>query len=38
MPTDPVAVFHRIKFTETINSIADHVENAGGMMRALLAS
>ncbi len=33
---DPVAVFHLIRLTEIIGSIADHAENAG-MMRAMIA-
>jgi predicted phosphate transport protein (TIGR00153 family) len=34
---DPVAVFHLIRLTENIGSIADHAENAGDMMRAMIA-
>ena len=34
---DPVTVFHMIRLAETIGSIADHAENAGDMMRAMLA-
>jgi predicted phosphate transport protein (TIGR00153 family) len=34
---DPVTVFHMIRLAETIGSIADHSENAGDMMRAMLA-
>ena len=34
---DAVAVFHLIRLTEIIGSIADHAENAGDMMRAMLA-
>ena len=34
---DPVTVFHMITLTETIGSIADHAENAGDMMRAMIA-
>jgi len=34
---DAVAVFHLIRLTEIIGSIADHVENAGDMMRAMMA-
>ncbi len=34
---DPVAVFHLIRLTENIGSIADHAENAGDMMRAMVA-
>jgi uncharacterized protein len=35
--TDPVTVQHMIKLAETIGSIADHAENAGDMMRAMIA-
>ncbi len=35
--TDPAAVFHLVKLTEMIGSIADHAENAGDMMRAIIA-
>ena len=34
---DSVAVFHLIRLTEIIGSIADHAENAGDMMRAMIA-
>ncbi|MCK4987299.1 MAG: TIGR00153 family protein, partial [Desulfobacterales bacterium] len=34
---DAVAVFHLIRLTEIIGSIADHAENAGDMMRAMMA-
>jgi predicted phosphate transport protein (TIGR00153 family) len=34
---DPVAVFHLVRLTEIIGSIADHAENAGDMMRAMVA-
>jgi len=34
---DPVTVFHMIQLAEIIGSIADHAENAGDMMRAMLA-
>ena len=34
---DAVAVFHLIRLTEIIGSIADHAENAGDMMRAMVA-
>jgi len=37
MEMDPVTVFHMIKLTEIIGSIADHAENAGDMMRAMIA-
>ena len=35
--TDPIMVFHLIRLSETIGSIADHAENAGDMMRAMIA-
>ncbi|MBT8364489.1 MAG: TIGR00153 family protein [Deltaproteobacteria bacterium] len=34
---DAVAVFHLIRLAETIGTIADHAENAGDMMRAMVA-
>jgi len=34
---DAVAVFHLVRLTEIIGSIADHAENAGDMMRAMIA-
>ena len=34
---DPITVFHLIRLTEIIGSIADHAENAGDMMRAMVA-
>jgi len=37
MQIDPVTVFHMIRLAETIGSIADHAENAGDMMRAMMA-
>jgi len=35
--TDAVTVFHTVRLAEIIGSIADHAENAGDMMRAMLA-
>ena len=35
--TDPVMVLHMLKLAEIIGSIADHAENAGDMMRAMIA-
>jgi predicted phosphate transport protein (TIGR00153 family) len=32
-----VTIFHMIRLAETIGSVADHAENAGDMMRAMLA-
>jgi predicted phosphate transport protein (TIGR00153 family) len=37
MTIDPVSIFHLIRLSEIIGSIADHAENAGDMMRAMLA-
>ena len=37
MKIDAVTVFHMIRLAETIGSIADHAENAGDMMRAMIA-
>ncbi len=37
MKIDPVTVFHTVRLAETIGSIADHAENAGDMMRAMVA-
>jgi len=37
MEDNPVAVFHAIRLAEIIGNIADHAENAGDMMRAMLA-
>ena len=34
---DPVAVFHLVRMAEIIGAIADHAENAGDMMRAMIA-
>lgn len=35
--SDPVSVFHMVRLAELIGSIADHAENAGDMMRAMVA-
>ena len=35
--TDPVAVYHTVRLAEIIGAIADHAENAGDMMRAMIA-
>jgi predicted phosphate transport protein (TIGR00153 family) len=35
--TDPVVIFHIVKLAEIIGSVADHAENAGDMMRAMIA-
>lgn len=37
MKIDPVTVFHMVRLAEIIGSIADHAENAGDMMRAMVA-
>jgi predicted phosphate transport protein (TIGR00153 family) len=37
MNIESVIIFHMIRLAETIGSIADHAENAGDMMRAMLA-
>ena len=35
--SDPVVVFHAVTLAEKIGEIADHAENAGDMMRAMIA-
>ena len=37
MEINPVTIFHIVRLAETIGSIADHAENAGDMMRAMVA-
>lgn len=37
LSTDPITVFHLVRLAEIIGSIADHAENAGDMMRAMIA-
>jgi predicted phosphate transport protein (TIGR00153 family) len=37
LETDPVAIYHLVKLSEIIGSVADHAENAGDMMRAMIA-
>ncbi len=37
MDLDAVSVFHMVRLAELVGSIADHAENAGDMMRAMLA-
>jgi predicted phosphate transport protein (TIGR00153 family) len=34
---DPVAVYHLVQLADMIGNIADHAENAGDMMRAMIA-
>ena len=35
--TDPITVFHMVRLAEIVGSIADHAQNAGDMMRAMIA-
>ncbi len=35
--TDPISLFHVIRLAESIGTIADHAENAGDIMRSMLA-
>jgi predicted phosphate transport protein (TIGR00153 family) len=35
--TDPISLFHVVRLAESIGAIADHAENAGDIMRAMLA-
>ena len=37
MEADSVTIFHLVRLAETIGSIADHAQNAGDMMRAMLS-
>ncbi len=37
LANDPVSVFHLVRLAETIGHIADHAQNAGDMMRAMIA-
>lgn len=37
MDIDAVTVFHMVRLAEIIGSIADHAENAGDMMRAMIS-
>ncbi|MFC1515406.1 TIGR00153 family protein [Thermodesulfobacteriota bacterium] len=37
LKSDPVTVFHMVRLAETIGAIADHAENSGDMMRAMIA-
>ena len=37
LSADPVRIFHLIRLTEIIGSTADHAENAGDMMRAMIS-
>lgn len=35
--SDPAAIFHMVKLADLVGAIADHAENAGDMMRAMIA-
>jgi predicted phosphate transport protein (TIGR00153 family) len=37
MNVEPITVYHIVRLAEIIGSIADHAENAGDMMRAMVA-
>ena len=37
MKADSVTIFHLFRLAEIIGSIADHAENTGDMMRAMIA-
>ena len=37
MKIEAITVFHMIRLAETIGSVADHAENAGDMVRAMIA-
>ncbi|MBW1958936.1 MAG: TIGR00153 family protein [Deltaproteobacteria bacterium] len=37
LEADAITIFHLVRLAETIGSIADHAQNAGDMMRAMLA-
>jgi len=37
MQIEAITAFHMIRLTETIGSIADHAENAGDMVQAMIA-
>ena len=37
MEGDAVTIFHLVRLAETIGSIADHAQNAGDMMRAMIS-
>ena len=38
MPIDAITVLHVVRLAEAVGAIADHAENAGDMMQAMLAS
>jgi hypothetical protein len=37
MQTDPITVFHMVRLAEIIGSVADHTQNSGDMMRAMIS-
>lgn len=37
MDIEPITIYHTVKLAEIIGSIADHAENAGDVMRAMIA-
>ena len=37
MQIEAITIFHMIRLAETIGSIADHAENAGDMVRSMIA-
>lgn len=37
LDSDPITIFHTVRLAETIGGIADHAQNAGDMMRAMVA-
>lgn len=37
METDPVAIYHTVRLAEIIGAVADHAENAGDVMRVMIA-
>ncbi len=37
LDTDATTIFHMVRLAEIVGSIADHAENAGDMMRAMIA-
>ena len=37
MQTDPVTIFHMVRLAEIIGSVADHTQDSGDMMRAMIS-
>jgi uncharacterized protein Yka (UPF0111/DUF47 family) len=37
MPLEAMTAFHMVRLAEAIGRVADHAENAGDMMRAMLS-